>query len=143
MAAVPLPDSPIRPADAVGIALELCEHHLFLQSAMLLDENLFCRDVISVRSTGDTPWHSHLDARTITTRLLSSAFRPSTSAMVAITVGVVDTDVIYEADLEHYRATTALTGACGIRLLDWIVTDGDVVRSYAEITGIGWAVDPS
>ncbi len=141
MTAVPLPDSPIQPADAIGIALELCEHYLFVQSAILLDEDLYCRDVITMASTADTPWHSHLDARTITTRLLSSAFQPSTCAVVAITVGVVDSEVLYEADLEHYRATMSLAGACGIKLLDWLATDGDIVRSYAEITGVGWSID--
>ncbi len=140
MTAVPVPDWPIRPADAVGIALELCEHHLFLQSAILLDDDLLCRDIITLSSVADTPWHSHLDARTITTGLLNAAFRPSTRSMVAITIGVVDTDVLYEGDLQHYRATSALADVCGVRLLDWIVTDGDVVRSYADITGIGWTV---
>ncbi|MEM9653082.1 MAG: hypothetical protein AAGA65_13360 [Actinomycetota bacterium] len=64
--------------------------------------------------------------------------------VVLFTVGPVEPDLIREADLRLFRQAGWILGVAGADLLDWIETDGDVVRSYASVTcpALAWADDP-
>lgn len=139
MTVVPLPDTPLNFADAIGVAFALSDCYVFTQAALLLDSDLRCFDLAVFPDTGDRPWRSRLDTGAAIGDLVGAAYASAARSMVAITVGVVDGEVLYESDLAHYRATSVLARLCGLQLLDWIVTDGDLLRSYAEITGRGWA----
>lgn len=138
MTAVPVPDSPLAFDDVVGIALALSDSYVFVQAALLLDESHRCLDLVTFTGPRDKPWHTYLDARDVSADLIGAALRASSPALVAITVGAVDREVLHEADLEHFRAIALLARTCGLHLMDWLVTDGDLVRSFAELTGRGW-----
>lgn len=54
-------------------------------------------------------------------------------ALLVLSVGAFDPDLIREGDLERYRRARRSAAMVGLRLLDWIETDGEGFRSYADL----------
>lgn len=136
-------DDPPIPAlrsfrDAIGFALELADRYAFVAAAVLLGPNGQPIDLAVAEGLGSSiepvvAWAAGIDGwGAVPRRSLLISVRP------------FDPEVIREADLRRYRqARWSLAGA-GCHLVDWIETDGDLVRSYAYVTcpAEAWAADP-
>ncbi len=124
--------------DAVGFALELADHHAFVSAIALLDATGRTIDLAVAEGLGTTidPVVAWATGRT--------GWAGSPTAALAVSVQPFAPEIIREVDLRRYRrANWSLAGA-GCRLIDWIETDGDLVRSYAYLTcqATAWPDDP-
>ncbi len=133
------PVSPVRSfRDAVGFALELADRYAFVAAAALLDADGVPVDVAVVEGLGSpiepvVAWAAGADGwRSAPRRTLLISIRP------------FDPGVVAEDDLRRYRQARWSLGRAGCHLIDWIETDGDLVRSYAYLTcpAEAWAGDP-
>lgn len=125
--------------DAVGLALELGDEYAFAFVAVLLDEHrrqldrrVF--DVVGVGLTSVLAWC-----------LSQAAGLRQPVNVLLLTVRSVEPDVVREHDLAQYRrAERTLTGTTA-GLLDWIETDGELIRSFAYLIhpDTAWIADPA
>ena len=62
--------------------------------------------------------------------------------VLLISVRSLDSWYVYERDLSDYRLARATISRYGATLVDWIETDGDLVRSYAYLVNpnTAWSV---
>ena len=125
--------------DAVGLALQLSEDYAYAQVAVLLDDDGtgLDRRVFDGVGVGLMP---------VLAWCLSTAAgigRPID--VLLLTARSIEPGVVREQDLAHYRrAERTLTGA-NLGLLDWIETDGELVRSFAYLIhpDTAWIADPA
>jgi hypothetical protein len=136
-------DDPVVPPiasfrDAVGFAMELTDRYAFVNAAVLLAGDGRPVDLAVVEGIAGSiepvvAWAAGVDHWAT----------PARSSLL-ISVRPVSPDIVCEADIGRYRrARWSLAGA-GCRLLDWVETDGDLIRSYAYLTdpARAWADDP-
>ena len=138
MGPIPIPGTIISFRDAVGVAMELADEFAFANAAAILDERGHLLDMAVVEGIGRTiepvvEWATGIDGwHTRINRILLISIRP------------YEVDIVREADLRLYRRAGWAISAAGARLIDWIETDGDLVRSYAYVTcpAQAWLDDP-
>lgn len=136
---------PIRSfRDAIGAALELADDHPLASVAVLLEPDGERVDVAIARGLDASieavvAWAAAVDGWAGSGRL---ARRPL--GVLLISIRSFDPDVIREADLRRFRQAGWTMARAGHRLVDWIETDGDLVRSYAHVTSPdrAWPDDP-
>jgi len=137
MSIIPIPNTISGFRDALGIALELSEEFAFAQAAAVVDPSHRCVDFAVFTDVGDglVPSLAWLSTR-------AGGYSPNCS-VVLFSVRSVDGLVIAEMDLAEYRFAAGTISRMGARLLDWIETDGEMVRSYAYLTTpqTRWAMD--
>jgi hypothetical protein len=124
--------------DATGFALELADRYAFVSAAVLLGPGGTPIDIATAEGidAGIEPvvaWAAGIDG-----------WRPPPLVALVISVRSVDPDVVREADIRRYRQARWSRGSAGCHLVDWIETDGDLVRSYAYLTcpAEAWSADP-
>lgn len=124
--------------DAVGLALELADRHAFASAIALLDANGRRIDLAVARGLGPSlePVVAWARGR--------AGWSGSPTGALAVSVQPLAPGVIREVDLHRFRQANWSLAAAGCRLVDWIETDGDVVRSYAYLTcpAAAWPDDP-
>lgn len=125
--------------DAVGLALQLSEDYAYAQVAVLLDENgiQLDRRVFDAVGVGLMP--------VLAWCLSTAAGLGRPVDVLLLTARSIEPSVVREQDLAHYRrAERTLTGA-NLGLLDWIETDGELVRSFAYLVhpDTAWITDPA
>ncbi len=136
---------PIRSfRDAIGAALELADDHPMAGAAVLLGSGGERIDAAVARGLDASieavvAWAAAVDGWA---RSGPTDRRPL--GVLLISIRSFDPDVVREADLRRYRQCGWTLARAGHRLLDWIETDGDVVRSYAHLTSPdrAWPNDP-
>ncbi len=146
--------------DAVGLALRVADEFAFANAVAVLDADGSCRSLAMTSGIGasaepllrwlttdDRVWlPAKRPPRRVdgTDPIERSALGPVPASLLVVSVGELDPSVIRECDLERYRRAQRTAGRRGLRLLDWMATDGDAVRSYAYLVDpIGaWPADP-
>ena len=137
MSIVPVPDLIRSFRDALGLALELSDEFAFAHAALVLSPDRRCVDFEVFTSIVENlseilgwlscRFESHAD----------SAF------VLLISIRSVDGWSIYERDLSDFRFARATISGFGGHLVDWIETDGELVRSYAYLVNpnTAWSVE--
>ncbi len=127
MSIVPVPDSIRSFRDALGLALELNDEFAFAHAAVVLSPDRRCVDFGVFTAVGH-----NLSA---TLGWLSCRFERSSDRALVLLISVrsIDGRSIYERDLSDFRFARATISEFGGSLLDWIETDGELVRSYAQL----------
>ena len=137
MSIIPIPTTISSFRDALGIALELSDEFAFAQAAAVVDPSDRCVDFAVFTEVGDglVPSLGWLSTR--------ASGHPPLSRVVLYSVRSVDGLIIAEIDLAEYRFAAVTIGRMGANLVDWIETDGEMVRSYAYLTTpqTQWAMD--
>jgi len=137
MSIVPMPDSIHSFRDALGLALELSDEFAFAHAALVLSPDRRCVDFEIFTAIVDNlaellGW-------------LSSCFEQKVDAALVLLISVrsVDGWSIYERDLSNFRFARTTVSGYGGSLLDWIETDGELVRSYAYLVNpnTAWSVE--
>ncbi len=124
--------------DALGFAMEFGTIHRWASAALVLDRNKRPSDIVV--ADGDA---GALEA----VISWASALTPGPGRpwlVLAVSARPMRPEVVAEADLRRYRQARWTLGLAGRDLIDWIETDGDLVRSYAYLTcpATAWAGDP-
>jgi hypothetical protein len=124
--------------DAVGIALQLSEEYAYAQVAVLLDGDgsPLDRRVFDAVGVGLMP--------VLAWCLSTAADLDPPIDVLLLTARSIEPALVREQDLAQYRrAERTLTGA-NLGLLDWIETDGELVRSFAYLIhpDTAWITDP-
>ncbi len=136
MSIVPVPESICSFRDALGLALELSDEFAFAHTAVILSSDRRCIDFRVFTAVVDN----------LSDVLEWLATRPQDSAdsplVLLISVRSVDRS-IYEHDLSTFRLARTRVSALGAMLLDWIETDGELVRSYAHLVNpsTAWSIE--
>lgn len=137
MSIVPVPDSIRSFRDALGLALELGDEFAFAHAALVLSADRRCVDF--------EVFTSIVDNLSKVLSWLSDRFerRTDSSLVLLISIRSVDGWSIYEHDLSDFRFARATISGFGGHLLDWIETDGELVRSYAYVVNpnTAWSVE--
>lgn len=127
MSIVPLPHSIRSFRDALGLALELSDEFAFAHAVLVLSPDRQCVDFEIFTAVGD-------NLSEVLSWLSSRLERGLDTALVLlISIRSVDGWSIYEQDLDDFRFVRATIAGYGALLLDWIETDGELVRSYAYL----------
>lgn len=127
MSIVPLPHSIHSFRDALGLALELSDEFAFAHAALVLTPDRRCVDFEVFTAIGD-------NLSEVLSWLSGRVERYVDSALVLlISIRSVDGCSIYEQDLSNFRLARTTISGYGGSLLDWIETDGELVRSYAYL----------
>ena len=135
MSIVPLPDEILSFRDALGLAFELSDEFAFAYAVVVTDRRRRSIDFHIERRVGHN----------ITSVLgwLSQRFAhyPAKPCVVLISVRSVDPLSVFESDLADYRFARWTVQRLGADLLDWIETDGELVRSYSYLVNptTAWA----
>ena len=137
MSIVPVPESIRSFRDALGLALELSDEFAFAHAAVVLSCERRCLDLGVFTAIDDNlpellGWLSERFQR-----------QPQAETVLLISVRSVDAWLVYERDLGNYRFARATITEFGGRLLDWIETDGELVRSYAHLANPNteWSIE--
>ncbi len=137
MSIVPVPESIMSFRDALGLALELSDEFAFAHAAVVLSPTRACVDFRVFTAIVDNPsevlgWLSHRFHRYV-----------SPALVLLISVRSVDGWSVYERDLTDFRFARNTIAELGGLLLDWIETDGDLVRSFAHLVNpnTAWSVE--
>lgn len=137
MSIVPVPDSIRSFRDALGLALELSDEFAFAHAAVVLSPNRRCVAFKVFTAIVDNlsevlSWLTHR---------FDGPLAPS--VVLLISIRSVDGWSIYERDLSDFRFARATIAGYGGSLLDWIETDGELVRSYAYLVNpnTAWSVE--
>ena len=114
--------------DALGFAMTLADDYAFANAAVLLAGDGRPIDLAVTEGIGATiepivAWAAGID---------HWAGRPRSTLVVSIRP--YEPEAIREHDLHLYRRARWALGRAGCDLIDWIETDGDLVRSYAYLT---------
>lgn len=137
MSIVPIPSAVTSFRDALGIALELSEEFAYTQAVVVIDDAGRCIDfnLFGRIGQGLMTMLSWISSR-------SSAYPPG-SGVVLISVRSVDGPIIWEQDIADYRFARQALQRVGVSVVDWIETDGELVRSYAYIVNpnTSWSID--
>lgn len=137
MSIVPVPDSIGSFRDALGLALELSDEFAFAHAAVVLNPDRRCVDF--------GVFTSIVDNLSEVLSWLSSQFelRVDSAQVLLISVRSVDGWSIYERDLSNFRLARTTIAECGGLLIDWIETDGELVRSYAHVVNpnTAWSLE--
>lgn len=128
MAIVPVPFTISSFRDALGLAFELSDEFAFAQAAVLIDRQRRCVDfgVFTEVGQGLTPALGWLSRRV-------DHHRPSLRALF-ISVRSVNGLIVAEHDLAEFRFAVHTAAQMGVSVIDWLETDGELVRSYAYLT---------
>lgn len=127
--------------DALGLALELADRYSLVDAAALLDP---AGRTIEMAVASGLEGAGSIEP-VVAWAAGAGGWSGPPQGVLIVSVRALDPDIVSEADLRRYRhAGWSLAGA-GRRLLDWIETDGDLVRSYASLTcpAEAWADDPT
>lgn len=137
MSIVPLPHSINSFRDALGLAFELSDEFAFAHAALVLGPDRRCIDFEIFTAIGDNLSEvlSWLSSR------VETSLDPA--LVLLISVRSVDGWSIYEQDLSDFRFARSTISGYGGTLLDWIETDGELVRSYAYLVNpnTAWSVE--
>ena len=138
MSIAPQPVSITSFRDALGLAMALADEYAFASAAALIDDDGGLVDLAIAEGIGTTiepliQW--------VTTRDAAADYPV---AAVLLSVRPYEVDLVREEDLRLYRLATWSVASAGLHLLDWIETDGDLFRSYANVTcpAQAWDQDP-
>ncbi len=130
--------------DAVGVAMELADEYAIANS-VLLTEPTTGRVVRSSLSTAIETSLSPQLRWSWRSCISECRDRPERSGLDVVLLAVRETSLlpVRETDLTSYRFARATLSYCNARLLDWIHTDGDHIRSFAYLTSrhTAWAGD--
>jgi hypothetical protein len=147
MSIAPQPVSITSFGDALGLAMALADEYAFANAAALIDDDGGLVDLAIAEGIGTTiepliQWIITRSAGDAGEARDSAALGPV--AVVMLSVRPYEVDLVREEDLRLYRLATWSAAAAGLHLLDWIETDGDLFRSYANVTcpAKAWDQDP-
>lgn len=125
--------------DALGLAMALADEYAFANAVTLLDSDGAIVDLAIVHGVGYTiePLLSWATAAAAATQGRGPV------AAVLLSVRPHEVGVVREEDLWRYRRGCWTMAAAGLELLDWIETDGDLYRSFANIAcpALAWTAD--
>lgn len=137
MSIVPVPESICSFRDALGLALELSDEFAFAHAVVVLSPDRRCVDFRVFTAIVDNVsevlgWVSYRLER-----------RTTPALVMLISVRSVDGWSIYERDLSNFRLARKKISDLGATLIDWIETDGELVRSYAYIVNpnTAWSIE--
>ncbi len=135
MPIVPVPSTVSSFRDALGLALELSDEFAFAHAVLVTDHNGCCVDfgVLTRFGEGLIPVLGWLSDR------VERQNNPRN--VILFTARTLDWHVVAERDLAEYRFAATIVNRLGLHLVDWIETDGEIVRSYAYLANpnTGWA----
>ena len=130
MSIAPQPVSITSFRDALGLAMALADEYAFASAAALVDRPGNMVDLAIAEGIGTT-------IEPLTRWIASSGHSPGADGPVAavlLSVRPYEVDLVREEDLRLYRHAVWTVATAGLHLLDWIETDGDLFRSYANVT---------
>lgn len=127
MPIVPVPSTVAEFRDALGLAFELSDEFAFAQAVVTTDHLHRCIDFAVFTEIGDglAPTLNWLSDRI--------GHRPRPRRVLLISIRSIDGIIVAERDLAEFRFAQQAVDRLGARLIDWIETDGELVRSYAYL----------
>ena len=129
--------------DALGLAMQLADEYAFVNAAALVGGDAQVLDLAVAEGIGRSVGPL-VDWLVASPAWPSPALRARATGVLLVTVRPFEAEVVREADLRCYRRCRWSLAMAGNPLLDWIETDGDLVRSYAYTTcpAEAWPGDP-
>ncbi len=133
MSIVPVPQSITSFRDALGLALELSDEFAYAHAVVILAPDRRCVELQLFTGIVD---NLGVMLGWLSSRLVRG-YAPV--PVLLISVRSVDGWSVYERDLNDFRFARATIGELGGELVDWLETDGELVRSFAHLVDPGSA----